>query len=216
MIQTAIFDLDGTLLNTLDDLTDAVNWVCRKNGWPEYTAKKVKHMVGHGIPNLVERFSPEENRSPLLMMSTLAQFSDYYGKHCMDRTLPYDGIPALLTALREHGLHLAVFSNKADEFSRGIVEHFFSGVFDVVRGKLPCMPAKPDPTGIHRLMQEMNADPSGCMCVGDSSVDILTGHNAGLPACGVTWGFRDRQELEMAGAEYIANSPEELEKILLS
>jgi phosphoglycolate phosphatase len=216
MIQTVIFDLDGTLLNTIDDLADAGNWVCRRNGWPEHKAEEYKRMVGHGIPDLVKQFSPENCRSPLLLMSTLAQFSDYYGKHNLDRTRPYRGIPELLETLREGGLHMAVYSNKADEFSRRIVEHFFSGLFDLVRGKLPTVPVKPDPTGIHRLMKELDAVPASTVCVGDSDVDILTGHNAGVPAFGVSWGFRSRDELAAAGPEWIADTPEELTQCLLN
>lgn len=215
MVQTVIFDLDGTLLNTIDDLAAACNWVCRNNNWPERTAEEYKRLVGHGIPNLVEQFSPPEFRSPLLMMSTLSQFSDYYGKHSLDRTAPYPGIAELLEALKRRGVRLAVYSNKADEFSQVIVRHFFADTFDIVRGKLPVVPAKPDPTGIRRLMKELNASRSSTVCIGDSDVDILTAHNAGLTACGVTWGFRSREELASAGAEHIADSPAQLMGCLL-
>jgi phosphoglycolate phosphatase len=211
MIKTIIFDLDGTLLNTIDDLADAGNWVCRKNGWPEHTTEEFKRMVGHGIPNLVEQFSPENQRSPLLLMSTLAQFSEYYGKHNLDSTCPYDGICALLPSLKAQGLQLAVYSNKADEFSRSIVEYFFSGIFDIVRGKLPAVPCKPDPTGVKQLMRELGASTTSTLFVGDSDVDILTGHNAGLCSCGVTWGFRSREELAREHAEHIVDSPAELD-----
>lgn len=215
MVKTVIFDLDGTLLNTIEDLTAAGNWVCRKNGWPEHTAEEFKRMVGHGIPNLVERFSPPECRSPLLLMSTQAQFSEYYGAHNLDSTCPYPGIPELLTTLKAAGVRLAVYSNKADEFSQVIVRHFFAGTFDIVRGKLPAVPAKPDPTGICRLIRELDSGKSGVVCIGDSDVDIQTAHNAGLTACGVTWGFRSREELAAAGAEHIADSPEQLADCLL-
>lgn len=215
MYQTVIFDLDGTLLDTLEDLADAGNWVCRRNGWPEHSLEEFRSMVGHGIPNLVERFSPEGCRSPLLMVNTLAQFSQYYGAHNMDKTLPYAGMAELAAELKERGVQMAVYSNKADDFSRQIVEHFFPGVFSLVRGKVRGVPVKPDPTGVRQVLAELNADPAATLFVGDSSVDMETAHNAGLPACGVTWGFRSRESLEAAGAEFLADTPEQLAAVIL-
>lgn len=216
MYQTVIFDLDGTLLDTLEDLADAGNWVCRRNGWPEHSLEEFRAMVGHGIPNLVERFSPEGCRSPLLMVNTLAQFSQYYGAHNMDKTLPYAGMAELAAELKKRGVQMAVYSNKADDFSRQIVEHFFPGVFSLVRGKVRGVPVKPDPTGVRQVLAELNADPAATLFVGDSSVDMETAHNAGLPACGVTWGFRSRESLEAAGAEFLADTPEQLAAVILS
>lgn len=215
MYQTVIFDLDGTLLDTLEDLADAGNWVCRRNGWPEHSLEEFRAMVGHGIPNLVERFSPEGCRSPLLMVNTLAQFSQYYGAHNMDKTLPYAGMEELAAELKKRGVQMAVYSNKADDFSRQIVEHFFPGVFSLVRGKVRGVPVKPDPTGVRQVLAELNADPAATLFVGDSSVDMETAHNAGLPACGVTWGFRSRESLEAAGAEFLADTPEQVAAVIL-
>ena len=215
MYRTVIFDLDGTLLDTISDLAAAANYVCRENDWPEYTVAEVESMVGNGIPKLVERFSPENARSPLMLANTLHQFNRYYGAHNMESTHPYPGIPELLRELHDRGLQMAVCSNKADEFSRVIVEHFFPGIFRLVRGNIPGTPVKPDPGVAKGIMERLGAEPGETLMVGDSDVDIHTGHNAGLRACGVTWGFRSRENLVDAGADVLADTTAELKAVIL-
>ena len=187
MYRTVIFDLDGTLLNSIGDLAAAANYVCRKNRWPEHTEEEIMGMVGHGIPNLVRQFSPADARSTLMVLNTTSQFNQYYGCHNMELTRPYEGMAELLQQLKAAGAQLAVCSNKADNFSRAIVEHYYPGVFDLVRGNLNGMPVKPDPTVVREIMRDLDASYLSAMMVGDSSVDIQTGHNAGIKACGVTW-----------------------------
>lgn len=215
MYQTVIFDLDGTLLDTIGDLAGAANWVCRENGWPEHTEEEIMAMVGHGIPNLISQFSPEDFRSEEAVARTLPLFSAYYGAHNMERTRPYEGVPALLEKLKGKGIRLAVFSNKAHDFSQVIVEHYFPGVFQVIRGKMEGLPVKPDPAGTRLLLEQLEAKPESTLFVGDSSVDIRTGHNVGLRACGVSWGFRSRESLVKAGADFLADTVEELEAVIL-
>ena len=215
MFKTVIFDLDGTLLDTLGDLTDASNHICAQNGWPTFSDEQIRHMVGNGNPKLVERFTPERERTPERLAESLRQFMAYYDLHKMDRTAPYPGVPEALEALRAAGMKTAVFSNKADAFCPSLVRHYFGDEFDIVRGKQDGVPAKPDPAGVYALMRELDASAADTVYVGDSDVDVLTGHNAGLTVCGVTWGFRGREELARAGAEILAGSGEELTALLL-
>lgn len=217
MIKTVLFDLDGTLLNTIDDLADAGNWVCAQNGWLTFTVAQFKLMVGNGIPKLVERFSPADCRSPAQLATTLAEFDRVYGAHMHDKTAPYPGIPELLARLKAAGVRMAVFSNKADEFARAVVARYFDAdLFEIVRGALPDVPTKPAPEGTRALMASLGVAPDGSVLyVGDSNVDADTAHNAGLPCCGVLWGFRTREELTAAGAEYLAEDAAALEKVIL-
>ena len=166
--------------------------------------------MGHGIPNLVKRFSPEDARSTLMVLNTTSQFNQYYGCHNMELTRPYEGMAELLQQLKAAVAQLAVCSNKADNFSRAIVEHYYPGVFDLVRGNLNGMPVKPDPTAAREIMRSLDASYLNTLMVGDSNVDILTGHNAGLPALGVLWGFRGRDELLAVGADALAETPEDI------
>ena len=160
MIKTILFDLDGTLLNTIDDLADAANWVCTQHGWPTFPVETYKHFVGNGIPKLVERFSPENARTPEQLSATLAEFSARYDAYKEDKTAPYPGIPELLAALKAEGVQTAVFSNKADAFCGKIIEHYFgSDSFSLVRGSRPGVPTKPDPAGVYSLMADLGADP---------------------------------------------------------
>lgn len=206
MFTHIIFDLDGTLLNTIDDLADAGNHVCAAHGWPTHTVGQFKRMVGNGIPNLVSRFTPD-GLSEDELAGALAEFSAYYGEHKEDKTTPYPGIPELLAVLKDAGVHMAVLSNKAHAFAGPVVEGYFPGIFEAVQGALPDAPLKPDPTLLRALMKKLGAKPETTLFVGDSDVDVLTGKNGGLTVVGVLWGFRDRQELEGAGADYIIEHP---------
>jgi len=215
MYKNVIFDLDGTLLNTIDDLAGAGNWVCRNHGWPTHTVEEYKYFVGNGMARLAERFAPEDRRTPEGIQAILDEFMPYYNAHKEDKTAPYPGIRELLDRLKGAGVKLAVLSNKAHSLVPAIIEGYFPGVFDSVQGALDGFPTKPDPTLLHKLMGEMGAVPADTLFVGDSNVDIRTAKNGGLTSCGVLWGFRTRAELEEEGAGHIAASPEELGELIL-
>ena len=216
MVQTVIFDLDGTLLDTIEDLKNAGNWICRKNGWPEHTTDEFKALVGHGMRNLVTQLMPEKRRSPLMVTYMLTLYMESYGAHYMDNTRPYEGMAELLAKMKAAGIKMAVCSNKSDQFSRDLIAHFFPDTFAVVRGKLEGVPVKPDPQGTLQVMELLGADPATTLFVGDSKVDIETGKNIGAATCGVSWGFRSRETLVEAGADTIADTVAELEAVIFA
>ena len=215
MFQTVIFDLDGTILNTLEDLAAAGNWICRKRGWQEHTVEEYRQLVGTGMRNLLCLLDPMGDADPALD-EALSEYMEYYGQHCMEKTAPYDGIPQLLAELRSRGLKLAVYSNKGDRFCGQLVEHYFPGVFHLIRGKVDGVPVKPDPIGLGLVMDALGAEQATTLYVGDSNVDMETARNGNLVSCGVTWGFRGRQELQEAGAVHLADTAEELLALILT
>jgi len=215
MFTHVIFDLDGTLLNTIDDLADAGNWVCRNHGWPTHSVDEYKYFVGHGMANLVSRFVPQEWNNPEGIAAVLEEFMPYYNAHKADKTAPYPGVPTLLEGLKEAGVSMAVLTNKADELARPVVEDYYPGLFPIIQGATPGMPTKPDTTMLHKLMERMGAEAERTLFVGDSNVDIRTARNGGVTSCGVLWGFRSRAELEAEGANHLAETAEELEQLIL-
>lgn len=216
MYKNVVFDLDGTLLNTIDDLADAGNWVCRRHGWPVHTVEEYKYFVGNGMAKLAERFAPPERRTPEGITAILEEFMPYYNAHKEDKTAPYPGVAALLGRLKGAGVRLSVLTNKAHSLAPEIIEGYFPGVFDFVQGAVEGAPTKPDPALLRRLMGEMGATTADTLFVGDSSVDIRTAKNGGLISCGVLWGFRTRGELEEEGADFIVDSAPALGELILS
>ena len=216
MFTHVIFDLDGTLLDTLEDLADATNWVCEQHGWPTHPVEAYKYFIGNGAPKLLERAAPhgveltEELRKQLLEEFTLR-----YTAHKADKTAPYPGIPQTLERLKQAGIVMAVLTNKPDGAARPIVEGYFPGMFQVVQGSLPGVPTKPDPTVLFKLMERIGAKEESTIFVGDSNVDIQTAKNGGLHSCGVLWGFRTREELLGEGADNLARTAEELTDLIL-
>lgn len=211
-----IFDLDGTLLNTLEDLAAATNWVCERHGWPTFPVEDYKYFVGDGAGKLLERVTPRTVEiTPELRRQISREFTDRYTAHQSDKTSAYPGMAEALAELRAAGLTLAVLSNKLDEAAEPIVERYYPVVFQAVQGALPGVPVKPDPTLLRRLMERIGAQRGTTLFVGDSNVDIRTAKNGGLTGCGVLWGFRTRAELEAEGADFLAETPAELPGIIL-
>ena len=216
MFKVAIFDLDGTLLNTLDDLANACNYALNKFSFPTHNVEEYKKFIGNGIYKLVERAVPNNKKDKETVEKVLKTFSDYYNEHMIDMTKPYDGIVDILDELRAKGIKLAVVSNKKHEFTIEIVEKYFEDRFDIVFGHRENYKEKPDPTSVLEVIEKLNILKSECIYIGDSNVDILTAKNAGVKSVGVSWGFRDREELANEGANYLTDNNIELLNIILN
>ena len=212
MIKLCIFDLDGTLIDSLDDLADAMNFALEKNGLPTHEREKYRFMVGSGISVLADRaMVVPSGTCAELKESVLADFSSYYRTHCTELTRPYDGIVQLLRELEARNVAAAVLSNKPDEFAGEIVEQLFPDYsFAAVWGKQDRFPRKPDPASVNAMLSMLGLQKDECLYIGDSDVDMLTAANAGLRKIGVSWGFRPVSELEQAGADSIAYSPSDI------
>lgn len=204
-----IFDLDGTLLNTLDDLRDALNYTLHAFGRPLRTLEEVRRFVGNGIPNLIERATSPG--APIREM--LDVFLPYYQLHNMDKTRPYEGVSEMLDRLKAQGRAMAIVSNKVHAASQALCGEFFPQV-DVVVGSQPGLPNKPAPDMVRAAMERLGVGPAETVYVGDSEVDLATARNAGLDCVCVTWGFRDKEELERQGGTVFAATPQELERLL--
>lgn len=205
MYRAVLFDLDGTLTNTLEDIAFAMNRALRLNGLPEHPVNAYRYFVGDGVHMLVRRAIGERQEMEDAVFHT---YQDYYKEHNLDRTRPYDGVPEMLAALQEKGLKLCVFSNKPDADTRRVVAHFFPQVnFVVVRGQVEGVPVKPDPAGALAVAAECGIAPENFLYLGDTDVDMLCAQRAGMHPVGVTWGFRTAEELEKAGAERLIDHP---------
>lgn len=209
-----LFDLDGTLLDTLEDLAEAVNEALRRRGFPLHTTEEYRKMVGHGVRNLVTVALPEAFRTDEAFIdSCLADFKAYYTEHIDVHTRPYPGIPELLSRLHGSGARIAVASNKFQEGTEQLIAEFFPGIpFVAILGNRPGYPIKPDPEIVGEVLRKADASPAEAILVGDSSTDMLTARNGGIRSIAVTWGYRPMT----ATPEYPAvSSVEELAALLL-
>lgn len=209
----AIFDLDGTILNTLEDLADSTNYALKTHGYPERTMDEVRQFVGNGIRKLMERAVPEG--TPVEEIDRVHEtFTAHYKVHCADKTRPYDGIMELLQNLKKDGCKLAVVSNKADYGVQELCKQYFDGVFDFAVGEREGIRKKPAPDSVNEVLKTLGCSRDRAVYIGDSDVDIQTAANAQMDHIIVEWGFRDVQFLISQGAKVLVEKPEEILEIV--
>ena len=208
---TYIFDLDGTLLDTLADLAAAVNYALRQHGMPEHTIDDVRRFVGNGVRKLMERAIPDGEKNPDFE-ATFATFREYYMHHSLDNTRPYPGIIETLEALKAKGCRLAVVSNKMMAATKELCQHFFADTIEVAIGENEAagIRKKPAPDTVFEALRQLGEEKDSAVYVGDSDVDLETANNSGLPCISVLWGFRDRDFLKQHGAKTFISAPSEL------
>jgi len=203
-----LFDMDGTVLNTIEDLADSVNASLAHYGYPQRTLDEVRRFVGNGVRRLMQQAVPE-TATDMQMEEVLQYYQSYYETHCQIKTRPYDGIVEVLQQLCKR-YPVAIVSNKPDGAVKILAEQYFPGVYAL--GESPACPRKPAPDMVFQAMKALETD--ACVYVGDSEVDVLTAKNAGVPCLSVTWGFRDVPELEEAGAKYFCHDTAKLQESL--
>ena len=217
MKKLVIFDLDGTLLNTIADLAAATNQALQYYGYPTHETEAYRFFVGNGINKLFERALPEGERTEENVLKIRSQFIPYYDEHNADLSRPYPGISELLKTLQQQGIMIAVASNKYQAATRKLIAHYFPEInFVEVLGQREGIPAKPDPSIVNEIMTKAGVKQGDILYVGDSNVDMQTAHHAGVTAIGVAWGFRPRTELEALHPAHIIEKAEELLPLLLS
>ncbi|MCR4737360.1 MAG: HAD family hydrolase [Bacteroidales bacterium] len=217
MPKLIIFDLDGTLLNTLEDLADAANHILAAHGFPTHPVDAYRYFVGNGMTKLIERILPEGKKTPEFINPCLKEFLAYYTEHMHDKTTVYQGITEVLTQLQDRGVKLSVATNKVHEAVAPLMANLFPTIrWDALFGQRPGVPVKPDPAVVADILTATGCGVEDALYLGDSAVDMETAHRAGVRAVGVLWGYRPRTELENAGADIIIEKPEDLMKLVES
>ena len=211
MIKTVIFDLDGTLLNTLEDLKDAANFALSEFGYPKRSLEEIRCFVGNGVRKLIEHAVPEacENIDECLCI-----FKKNYSENMCNNTVPYNGILKILKDLQNKGVKIGVGSNKFDSAVKELCKKYFGNLVDIAVGQSDDVPKKPAPEGVFKVMKELGAEKISTVYIGDSEVDVQTAKNSGLPCIGVTWGFRNKNDLQ--GADYIIDNPCDIISVIRS
>lgn len=210
----AVFDMDGTILNTLEDLADSTNYALKANGLPERTIDEVRRFVGNGIRLLIERAVPTDTDKELTD-KVFDTFKEYYKTHCAVKTRPYDGIKDVLLELRKAGCLTAVVSNKADFAVQDLCKDYFDNLFDFAIGEREGIKKKPAPDSVFEVLSKLNVEKDNAVYIGDSDVDFATSVNAGMDVIMVGWGFRDAEFLREKGVKRIIKQPSEILDIIL-
>lgn len=206
-----VFDLDGTLLNSLEDLADSANWVLEQHGFPTHPVDAYRYFVGDGVRKLIERILPQEERTEARIEQCRQEFVAYYKVHMEDKTSVYEGITELLVELKNRGLKIAVATNKVHIAVKPLMEKYFPEIrFDSMIGQREGIPVKPAPQIMYDILKETGCSASEALHVGDTATDMQLAHNAGVTPVGVLWGYRLLKELQEAGAKFIIEKPKEL------
>ena len=214
-IKAVIFDVDGTLLNTYEDLASAVNYALKEKGYPTHKAECFKQFAGNGTDVMLWRALPENVRNGETVAEIKPLYLEYYDAHTGEFTRPYEGTKELISTLKNMGLKLGVVSNKIDFMTQIVIKEYFGDVFDYVLGQKDNVPVKPDPAMVFETMNALQVKPEECIFVGDSGVDAQTGKNSGAFMVGVLWGFRDEAELRANGANEVISKADELLKFIV-
>lgn len=212
MKKAVIFDLDGTLLNTIQDLAEACNYALCEIGLPLHDVDSYKQMLGNGKYKLMERMLPKgyEKLSEL----AIKYYETYYQKNCLKHTQPYDGICDLLDDLKKRHFKLGVLSNKSNDLTNKVISYFFPNTFDYIIGGDIGFPSKPDPTQLNNIVTNMKIDKEDVLYVGDSDTDVMTAKNAEIECCGVLWGYRNKENVSKHNPDHIVTDIKELKEVL--
>ena len=211
MTKLIVFDLDGTLINSLEDLADSANWMLMQHGFPTHPVDAYRYFVGDGMRKLIERILPPEERNEKQIERCKAEFIAYYTIHMEDKTVVYPGMIELLKELKDRGLKIAVATNKVHIAVAPLMAKYFPGIrFDSMIGQREGIPVKPHPQIMYDILNDTGCQPSEALHVGDTATDMQLAHSAGVTPVGVLWGYRPLEELQEAGAKFIISRPEEL------
>ena len=212
--KAVIFDLDGTLINSIEDIADSMNTVLENNNFPTHDYEAYKYFVGSGLKNLAQAALPKTHNDEEQVNRCFESMLEVYNDNCINKTKPYDGIIELLDELISRNIKLGVLSNKTDEFTKKITYALFPDYFEFVTGISEKTPKKPDPNGVLQMSKDLGIKPEDIIYVGDSGIDMQTANNANMYAVGVLWGFRTREELVSNNAKYLLSHPLDLISIL--